>query len=910
MVTKTATRPTSKSSHSHSHSLPHNHRTAARPTTTPLPTATTRIPPSVGQPLPPMISTTTTTPPSRAPATQVPARSSSPNYFGFVSNPAVDTHDSEVGPTANWSPSSILSFGGSTADSPKHIPLSANPEYECFRRQTEANNGFNLSRGGLVPFLSTPTSSRPSGLDQQSGGSQARYHSLLSPSARHPDGVDPSPKMELDLDWGRDSAYASSESKRASEASVNPPSFFDMPMRESPVAAPSFPSHIQRNAMSYRDERHPRLSLPNNKLDAPSPHLNAPQSGLNTRAATLPVALEEGPVFVAPAQLKDMLNQLPDSEYLLLDLRVFPQFSQSRIRGALNLCIPTTLLKRPSFNLQKLRDTFTGETERERFSRWPDVNHIVVYDGSSSNKKDATSAMNTLKKFTNEGWKGSCYILRGGFAAFNEKYSHLVDQASNNEFQSSKINLSLGTTGPDVVRIAGGCAMPVTKHAANPFFSNIRQNQDLIGGVGQIEIKIPEEMSAEDQKLLPTWLSAITAKEDHGKKASDKFLHLELEEQSRMTKALSCGVTYGQGDPDAVRIAGIEKGGKNRYNNIWPFEHARVKLQGRSEGACDYVNASHIKASRSNKRYIASQGPLPDTFEDFWSVIWDQDVRVIVMLTAESEGGQLKCHPYWASGDYGSLKLKALSEKKVSLETKAHRNHTERRDASRRRRANTIAETTVVPNSNPAHNTTSTEHPHVIVRKFTLSHSAHPFTPMREITQVHYSAWPDFGAPAKPSQLLCLVELSNLIQRSVSGGALPSKSDSPEADPNARPMLVHCSAGCGRTGTFCTVDSVIDMLKRQRKEHRSGITPMEMSFSDYNDDMSKGNKESKDDLWIFDQDLDLVEKTVQDFRCQRLSMVQSLRQYVLCYETVLEWVAQQTFGQRSDRRFSDGVFSA
>jgi protein tyrosine phosphatase len=261
------------------------------------------------------------------------------------------------------------------------------------------------------------------------------------------------------------------------------------------------------------------------------------------------------------------------------------------------------------------------------------------------------------------------------------------------------------------------------------------------------------------------------------------------------------------------------------------------------------------------------------------------------MLTAEKEGGQLKCHPYWSSKDYGLLKLKILSEKKISLDSnKKHHNPAERRDAGRRR-ANTTLDNA------PAPVTSTAEPPHAIVRKFTLSHAAHPFSPMREITQVHYSSWPDFGAPASPAQLLALVELSNQMQRASSSVTQSPRSSEPENDEAARPMLVHCSAGCGRTGTFCTIDTVIDMLKRQRKEIRSGVTPMDFMATisgDSGDYMAKGKPEP--DEWIFDQDLDLVQKTVEDFRCQRLSMVQSLRQYVLCYETVLEWMAQQTFG--------------
>ena len=272
------------------------------------------------------------------------------------------------------------------------------------------------------------------------------------------------------------------------------------------------------------------------------------------------------------------------------------------------------------------------------------------------------------------------------------------------------------------------------------------------------------------------------------------------------------------------------------------------------------------------------------------------------MLTAESEGGQLKCHPYWSGKEFGPLKLKPLSEKKVSLDPKMHRSHAEHRDPGRRRANTTMTENAAKPS--PA------EQPHAVVRKFTLSHAAHPFSPIREITQVHYSFWPDFGAPASPGELLGLVELSNVMQRAASSPIQSTRSDEPVSEQNERPILVHCSAGCGRTGTFCTIDAVIDMLKRQRKEIRSGITPMEVSVPSGGDYMGKGKQTvGTEGDWVFDQDVDLVEKTVEDFRGQRLSMVQSLRQYVLCYETVLEWIARQHLGggrSGRDRSGSDG----
>ncbi len=368
-------------------------------------------------------------------------------------------------------------------------------------------------------------------------------------------------------------------------------------------------------------------------------------------------------------------------------------------------------------------------------------------------------------------------------------------------------------------------------------------------------------------------------------------------------------------------------------------------------------------------------------------MIWDNDVRVIVMLTAESEGGQLKCHPYWKGNDFGPMKLRVLSEKKISLgfDKRTSPSTTRTTDGSTgsaqapppdpfvlegpRRRANTTttldsgSQTTNQFNFTPQA-AGAAELQYVILRKFALSHAAHPFLPIREITQLHYPSWPDFGAPAQPSHLLALVELANVIQRGAAPvdapGTLSSASvprhngdipvdgagspfftrhgtdrgssaslkrmdseslslswhEGPELNEQARPMLVHCSAGCGRTGAFCTVDSVIDMLKRQRR-HLMGSSANETTGqaqrksghghdSDGDTDMAENDDgpggattgrhyrpEDHPDIdtsWLNDDSIDLIAQTVEDFRGQRLSTVQSLRQFVLCYETVLEWI--------------------
>lgn len=269
------------------------------------------------------------------------------------------------------------------------------------------------------------------------------------------------------------------------------------------------------------------------------------------------------------------------------------------------------------------------------------------------------------------------------------------------------------------------------------------------------------------------------------------------------------------------------------------------------------------------------------------------------MLTAETEGGQRKSHPYWNTGEYGPFELKSLNEKRVSLESSSSlqrspptKERQERRPSAGPRRStnpNSVAEKDKDA-SNPR---SPTEKPHVIIRKLALSHTAKPFEPMREITQLQYSSWPDFGAPAHPAHVLGLVEHCDSVVRSTAYKARAWDATEPEPR-DQRPVVVHCSAGCGRTGTFCTVDSVVDMVKRQRLAAQAGdLSPLGSSHQhSYKSDGMEVDGDVADD-WVKRDDVDLVAKAVEDFRVQRLSMVQTLRQFVLCYETVLEWMVRE-----------------
>merc|ERR1711939_16920 len=370
-----------------------------------------------------------------------------------------------------------------------------------------------------------------------------------------------------------------------------------------------------------------------------------------------------------------------------------------------------------------------------------------------------------------------------------------------------------GSEGPGVAPVIGGCPMPSSDKPANPFFGNIRQNMDLIGGVGQIPLMHPNA-SKQQEEEYPSWLRRAAEDRDQGKKVSTKFEAIERREKSRMEDALSGKVSYGVSTPQSqqsnqnkggVQIAGIEKGTKNRYNNIWPFEHSRVKLQGVRKDGCDYFNANFVKASWSNKRYISTQAPIPATFNDFWNVVWQQDVRVIVMLTAEKEGAQVKAHNYWGEKRYGPLHLDFLSEKRASLEpARIHRSQQRRPQAMKRTSTSSAHPQVPLATIDPKEATAASaaDQPYVIVRKFLLRDERSPFEPMREITQLQYSSWPDFGAPAHPAHLLGLVEQTDAVVRATEKS---HTSQEPAAE-GERPMVVHCSAGCGRTGTFCTVD--------------------------------------------------------------------------------------------------------
>ncbi|KAG6440612.1 hypothetical protein O3G_MSEX001358 [Manduca sexta] len=202
---------------------------------------------------------------------------------------------------------------------------------------------------------------------------------------------------------------------------------------------------------------------------------------------------------------------------------------------------------------------------------------------------------------------------------------------------------------------------------------------------------------------------------------------------------------------------------KNRYRDIAPYDSTRVILKNGPNG--DYINASYINMEIPNSdivlTYIATQGPLASTVGDFWQMVWESESNLIVMLTVLTERGRAKCHQYWPK--VGTTPLKATNI--LTVHTNSEQNLG-----------------------------------HYIRREMTLKESSGG---SRNVTQLQYTAWPDHGVPDDSAAFISFTQLCSSLRnhRSVT----PSEEECErELLP---PLIVHCSAGVGRTGALVLAET-------------------------------------------------------------------------------------------------------
>ncbi|XP_052404354.1 receptor-type tyrosine-protein phosphatase S isoform X3 [Carassius gibelio] len=212
---------------------------------------------------------------------------------------------------------------------------------------------------------------------------------------------------------------------------------------------------------------------------------------------------------------------------------------------------------------------------------------------------------------------------------------------------------------------------------------------------------------------------------------------------------------------------------KNRYANVIAYDHTRVILAP-TDGimGSDYINANYIDGYRKQNAYIATQGPLPETFGDFWRMVWEQRAASVVMMTKLEEKSRVKCDQYWPSrgtDSFGAVQVTLLDTMELAT---------------------------------------------FCVRTFSLHKSG--CNERREVRQFQFTAWPDHGVPEYPTPFLAFL-------RRV-------KACNP---PDAGPVIVHCSAGVGRTGCFIVIDAMLERIRHERTVDVYGLVTLMRSQRNY-----------------------------------------------------------------------------
>jgi tyrosine-protein phosphatase 2/3 len=198
------------------------------------------------------------------------------------------------------------------------------------------------------------------------------------------------------------------------------------------------------------------------------------------------------------------------------------------------------------------------------------------------------------------------------------------------------------------------------------------------------------------------------------------------------------------------------------------YDRARCRLTG-TDRSDDYINASHISLDGCDKTYIASQGPLDATAVDFWSLVYQENVAIIVMLTRLHEAGREKCANYLAPGTYGDIILRSI-EGDILCDSSESSNYFSGSPTSEKRQK-------------------------TIQRVVEIELRGQPGT-KRRIDHFQLASWPDFDVPPEPLDVLDLLDQVKRVEacRADELKALSGNSSNP-------PVLVHCSAGVGRTGS-------------------------------------------------------------------------------------------------------------
>ncbi|SCU91539.1 LADA_0F10572g1_1 [Lachancea dasiensis] len=705
----------------------------------------------------------------------------------------------------------------------------------------------------------------------------------------------------------------------------------------------------------------------------------------------------DGTSSISANEFRTLLQTEPTENLIIMDVRPFVEYSRSTLKNALHVCLPSTLLRRKTFTLERLVENLPDDVRSVLEAKVLEPSDcsslkIVIFDNASqapSNSSVSIACHGMASKFANsDRWSTpSCrptvFILHPGFPAVKELDSSLAFTAAGtclpapSDVPQSPRHLdttSYASPNPKHLHHSNSISspsslsdyplssssplsallkfqLPSTTGTPPPFklprheevsnlesylsAVNLGERQRSVGG---------SSISPSEKQELPTarldnafkFPAASTKDNIHPQRNDDiststklkfqkSFLHMQqgygdeminsvipkwfqdlangpkldmvvqfqkidLLEKSRLSYCLAnsglspdhsttssssqltsvdpifvdteqCPAKWldeydsDEEDQSICISSGVELGSKNRYKDIFPYEHTRVILQkddttfesAASEDITEtYINANYLvnpfiqlqgslKSTCKNVRYIATQAPLAATTYDFYTCILNNNVPLILSLTDEFENGVEKCFKFWAEGDYDGIQIRLLAEQEVQtseLESGAGS---------------------------------------VTIRRIQIRQ---PGGRVFETLQAQIKNWPDLGVMVNPRQILELICLKNVVVNELfekqvyANGYLPT-------------ILVHCSAGCGRTGTLCALDSVlnnaskIDGLKQEWAERRSATEVNPWS----------PRRNSCLDNSIFDP----VIITINKFRKQRISMVQNVNQYLFIYDCLTSY---------------------
>eukprot|EP00005_Dracoamoeba_jomungandri_P000529 CAMPEP_0174253518 /NCGR_PEP_ID=MMETSP0439-20130205/2873_1 /TAXON_ID=0 /ORGANISM="Stereomyxa ramosa, Strain Chinc5" /LENGTH=586 /DNA_ID=CAMNT_0015334575 /DNA_START=302 /DNA_END=2062 /DNA_ORIENTATION=- len=368
-------------------------------------------------------------------------------------------------------------------------------------------------------------------------------------------------------------------------------------------------------------------------------------------------------------------------------------------------------------------------------------------------------------------------------------------------------------------------------------------------------------------------------------KKTQEFAKMQQKEEKRKKKLDNKAIFH-----PALEYYNIEK---NRYNNALPNKATRVKLSGASTE--DYINANYIGGETGEIMYIASQAPLRKTFADFWRMVWETNAYVVVMLTKLTERYKVKAEEYWPNagpltrtrvlhidpnrrglayrlddGDSEAENGKPLSvfdsgsshgSEPGKQEEKKEKNKGKIKEQEEQEEPELTRRNCVFSNFNfgggrdEDDETGFTEYGAIkvrlqktdqpsdilTIREFSVKHQKYPGE-TRSVVQIHFTGWPDFGAPKDTASFYEVLQTMDEY-----------KHNSPKGQDG--PIILHCSAGLGRTGTLIAAHIALEQLELYGANHPINL-----------------------------------KEIVQKLRQQRNGMVQTTEQYIFLHQLVNEYV--------------------